>query len=188
MENAPLEAHEHHEHAMHAAEHGDPVLNRVSVTIAVLAVFAATIGSLETIQSSDGFSLKNEALLYQTRASDQWSFFQAKSVKKNMYEIAAIEQPAHREEFDAQAKRNEKESEDIQKDAKELEAKSHEKLEHAEKSEARHHFLTIAATFTHVAIALGTIAIILRKQQWPWLSSLALGAIGLGISAYAFMI
>ena len=37
---------EHAEHAEHVAHAGDPFMTKVSVTIAFLAVIAATIGSL----------------------------------------------------------------------------------------------------------------------------------------------
>src|SRR3984893_18536289 len=48
-EESPVE---HFEHAEHAAFLGDPFLTRVSITIAILAVAAATVGSLETLQTA----------------------------------------------------------------------------------------------------------------------------------------
>ncbi len=53
-----LEAHEHAEHAEHAA-HGGGLLTWVSITIAVLAVLSAVVGSLETIASGEALSQKN---------------------------------------------------------------------------------------------------------------------------------
>jgi hypothetical protein len=41
-----------------------------------------------------------------------------------------------------------------------------------------HHILTVAVTLLHVAIAIATIAIIVRGQRWPWYTALALGAVG----------
>ena len=49
MEDATLEHLEHREHAEHAAHSGEPLIIKVSVTIAILAVVDATVGSLETI-------------------------------------------------------------------------------------------------------------------------------------------
>jgi hypothetical protein len=48
MSGTPTEHFEHAEHAEHAALLGDPFLTKVSVTIAILAVIAATVGSLES--------------------------------------------------------------------------------------------------------------------------------------------
>ena len=46
MSESPSEHFEHAEHAEHASLLGDPFLMQVSVTIAILAVVAATVGSL----------------------------------------------------------------------------------------------------------------------------------------------
>jgi Domain of unknown function (DUF4337) len=62
-----------------------------------------------------------------------------------------------------------------------------EKLRDSERHEDRHHILTVAVTFLHVAIAIATIAIIVRGQRWPWYAALALGAIGTMGAAYAYI-
>src|ERR1039457_3325425 len=59
----------------------------VSLTMVVIAVLAA----IATLKGG-GFSTRtlkemNEATFNQTQASDQWSFYQAKSIKQNLYEI-----------------------------------------------------------------------------------------------------
>ena len=58
---------EHAEHAEHAAHAGDPFITKVSVTIAFLAVIAATIGSLETIETAGVTVAKSEAVLAQNK-------------------------------------------------------------------------------------------------------------------------
>ena len=83
-EHDPTEHFEHAEHAEHVAHLGDPFMTKVSVTIALLAVLAATVGSLETIETADVTVTKNEAVLLQNKATDNWNFFQAKSLKKNL--------------------------------------------------------------------------------------------------------
>src|SRR5271154_2648593 len=59
----------------------------VSLTMVVIAVLAA----IATLKGG-GFSTRtlkemNEATFNQTQASDQWAFFEAKSIKQNLYEI-----------------------------------------------------------------------------------------------------
>src|SRR5947209_8975351 len=84
-----LEAHEHAEHAEHAAHAHDPFISRVSITIAVLAVLAASVGSLETIEAGGAITSASEAVLSQDKATDLWGEYQADSLKKHLYGLAA---------------------------------------------------------------------------------------------------
>jgi uncharacterized protein DUF4337 len=86
MSESPVE---HFEHAEHAALLADPFLRQVAVTIAILAVIAATVGSLETLETAATIDGKNVAVLLPNNAIDTWNFYQAKSIKKNLYAIAA---------------------------------------------------------------------------------------------------
>ena len=84
-----LDAHEHTEHAEHAAHEHDPFISRVSLTVAVLAVLAAAAGSLETVEGGRAITQSSEAVLAQDMATDSWNEYQADSLKRHMYEIAA---------------------------------------------------------------------------------------------------
>src|SRR5271156_1542268 len=84
-----LEAHEHAEHAEHAAHEKNPFISRVSITVAVLAVMAAAAGSLETVEGGRAITESSEAVLAQDKATDSWNEYQADSLKRHMYEIAA---------------------------------------------------------------------------------------------------
>jgi hypothetical protein len=187
MSESPTEHFEHAEHAEHVAHSGDPFLARVSVTIAILAVLAASVGSLETIETAATISAKNEAVFFQNKETDAWNFFQAKSVKKNMYEIAAASNAGKADDYLREAKRYDSESKDVQKEATDLERRKDGKLVESELHEQRHHVLTIGVTLLHVSIAIATISIIMRGRRWPWYTSLALGAGGLAISAFAYL-
>src|SRR5579862_3100346 len=72
------ELHEMQEHAEHAAH--DPSLLPVTFTMAVLAVVLATTTLL-------GHRAHTEELLFQSKASDQWAYYQAKSIREHTYEI-----------------------------------------------------------------------------------------------------
>jgi hypothetical protein len=52
--------------------------------------------------------------------------------------------------------------------------------------ERRHGRLTIASTLVHMAIAIATLAILL-KRPWPWFAAMALAAGGLGTAVWAFL-
>jgi Domain of unknown function (DUF4337) len=187
MSESPVEHFEHAEHAEHAALLGDPFLTRVAVTIAILAVIAATVGSLETLETAAAIGDKNAAVLLQNKATDTWNFYQAKSIKKNLYAIAAANGGPKADDFKKQAERNGEDEHELFAKGQVLEHQTEEKLRDSERHEDRHHILTIAVTFLHVAIAIATIAIIVRGQRWPWYAALALGAIGTMGAAYAYI-
>ena len=187
MTDSPTEPFEHAEHAEHVAHLGDRFLMQVSVTIAILAVVAATIGSLETIETAATIGDKNAAVLIQNKATDNWNFYQAKSIKKNMYEIAAAGGGPSAADFKAQAQRYGADQEALLAKGEALERDTDAKLRDSERHERRHHLLTIAVTFLHVAIAVATISIIMRGQRWPWRASIGLGTIGSLLAAYAYL-
>lgn len=192
MSESPTETNEHLEHALHAgheASEGNKFVGTVAMTIAVLAVVAATVGSLETLESGNAISAKNDAVLLQNKATDSWNFYQSKSLKKNMYDIAAVtaaEGPV-KDDYLAKSKRYDGESTDIQKEAKKLEDESGAKLAEGDKHEQRHHVLTAAVTFLHVGIALATIAIVTGGKRWPWIMAIILGLAGALGTAYAYL-
>src|SRR5246127_3177481 len=170
MSESPVE---HFEHAGHAALLGDPFLTQVAVTIAILAVIAATVGSLETLETAAAIGDKNAAVLLQNKATDTWNFYQAKSIN-----IAAANNGQKADDFKKQAERNGADEQELFAKGQALEYQTEEKLTDSESHGDRHHVLTVAVTFLHVAIAIATIAIIVRGQRWPWYAALALGAIG----------
>lgn len=183
----PTEHFEHAEHAEHVAHEGDPFLIKVSVTIALLAVAAAIVGSLETIETAGVTVAKNEAVLLQNKATDAWNFFQAKSLKKNIYEIAAAAGGPKADDFAKQAMRYGTEQDDVKKQAEDFERKSEARLVASEGHEHRHHILTIGVTMLHISIAIATIAIITKGMRWPWYGSIALGAAGLATAAFSYI-
>ncbi len=189
MSDSPLEElenREHVEHAEHAAHSRNKLITWVSVTIAVLAVLSALVGSLETIASGKAMGEKNEAVLAQSLASDQWNFYQAKSLKKHIYTMGAGLGGPQSDKFKAIAKADGADEDAIQVQAKKFEGEREAHLKASESAEAEHHKLTIAATLMHMGIAISTIAIITGKR-WPWQASLVLGALGSVVAAIAYL-
>jgi hypothetical protein len=178
---------EHAEHAEHVAHEGSPFLIQVSMTIAIMAVIAATIGSLETIETAATLGAQNAAALSQSKASDQWAFFQAKSIKKSVHEVGGRQGGPQAEALAAEAKRYSEESKAIKTEAEGFEHQVEEHLHEAEHHEHRHHILTMAVTLLHASIAIATIAIITRGRRWPWYAGLALTAAGVALAGYAYI-
>ena len=188
MSDTPTEHFEHAEHAQHALHLGDPFLTKVSITIAVLAVIAATVGSLETLETAAAIGDKNAAVLLQNQATDNWSFYQAKSLKKHLYTIGAANGGPSAERFQKQAEGYGSEEKELFAKGQALEHQTEKKLKDGERHEHRHHILTVSVTFLHVAIAIATIAIIVRGQRWPWRAALLLGTMGTLGAAYAYLV
>src|SRR5437899_8963016 len=69
-----------HEHVKETAEHGGaPWISWVALSTAILAVLAAIAGLLSGHHA-------NEAMMNQIEASDQWGYYQAKSIKASVLE------------------------------------------------------------------------------------------------------
>ena len=189
MSDSPLEeleSHEHAEHAEHAAHSGDSLISQVTFTIAVLAVVAAVAASLETTESDAAINAKNDAVLVQDQATDQWGFANSKSLRKNIYLIAADAGGAKAAAYAKSAAKESTDSDKAKAGAQALEARRETFLQTAERHEVRHGRLTVASTLLHMAIAIATLAIILHRK-WPWFSALALSAAGLAVGAWAYL-
>jgi len=66
------------ENAEHAAH--EPSLAPVTLTMAVFAVLVASTGLM-------GHRAHTEELLHQTKATDQWAYYQAKDIRRRNYEL-----------------------------------------------------------------------------------------------------
>ncbi len=175
---------EHREHAEHAAHANNPVITHASITIALLAVVTAVVGSVETLENGAAITDASRAVLAQDKATDAWNFYQAKSIKKRIDTMAADQNGANADKYRQAAAKEGDEEAGIQADAKKDEATRDAYLESSERHEQRHHKLTGAATLLEMAIAIATIAIITRKR-WPWIVSVLLGLGGAAAGGWA---
>lgn len=178
-----LEINEHREHAEHGAH--DRFVGGVSITIAVLAAAAAVVTSLEQVETAATITDYNRATLVQSRASDQWAYYQAKSVKRHIYSLAADEGFANSDKYRKTSAKEGQEGEAVAKQAKTFEEQRDHYYEDADIHEVRHHRLAIGATLLEIGIAISTVAIITRKGTWWTLSGLlGLGGVVLAVGAY----
>ncbi len=159
----------------------------MAIFTAVLATVGAVVSFFGGDTQNDAMLFKNEAVLERAEASDAWNFYQAKSMKQNMAEIAAAtaSDPKIAEKYRAEAERYKKEKADIEKDAKQHEAAYKAWNEKSEKALHPHHYLAISMTLLQIAIALASITVLTQKR---WLLAgaavAALGGAILGVLAY----
>jgi hypothetical protein len=185
--DSALQAHEHTEHARHAAHAGDTFISRIAISVAVLAVLAAVSGSLETVEGGRALNFTSEAVLEQDRATDAWSEYQADSLKKHIYGVAADGGGPNANRYRKLVKENIAKQDAIRKDAQADEAERSRLLSLSAAHEERHHWLTGAATLFEIGIAMSTVAIITRRH-WLWFSALGFGAVGLVLLAAAYLV
>ena len=184
MEHDPaLEAHEHAEEAEHAAHARDPYISRVSITVAILAVLAAA-GSLETVENGRAITESSEAVLAQDKATDSWNEYQADSLKRHMYDIAAENGLTHFKKDSQDERGAQNKARGLANDA-EKERDAH--VAASARHEERHHWLTAAATLVEIGIALSTVAIITRRRTF-WFTAMGLGVIGAVLFGAAYLI
>jgi hypothetical protein len=147
---------------------------RVALTAALLAVFAA-VASLYAGHHA------NEAMLEQIKASDRWSYYQAKSIKsqllKNKIELLqALDKPADAADQEKLAEYAE-DLKAIEHEARESEQASHTNF-------ARHTTLAKSVTAFQVAIAVCAIAA-LTKRKWLWYISILAASAGTALLGLA---
>jgi hypothetical protein len=170
------------EHAEHAAL--DPRMAPVSFTMALLAVVLATITLL-------GHRAHTHQVVLQTRANDEWSYYQGKSVRRSTNEVVAKLMTAMdfkdkeaaavvRESLNTEAERYRKESDDIQEKARELQ------------SEARHenrmaNRFDLGEALLEVALVVTSITLLTRRRQY-WLLGGVIAVIGMVVAVSAVFV
>jgi hypothetical protein len=158
--------HEHMEH--HAEESGERWVMGVALSSALLAAFAAVTALLA------GFHA-NEAMIQRIKASDQWSYYQAKGIKSAVIRskietLKALKHPVG-EDDQKKVEQYKEDQEKISENAKKFEEDSEDHLK-------RHETLAHAVTLFQVAIAVGAISALTRRKIF-WFVSMAFGSIGL---------
>jgi hypothetical protein len=156
-----------------------PFDRNVALTMAVIAAVMAIV-------SVAGQILVTEELLNQQKASDQWSFSQAKDIRRYDSEVArdmlaAVSGgPAAINRYSANSERYEKEKNEIQNEAKKFEKER-------DVSGAQALRAHIGEVFLELAIVLASLAI-LTKRRPMWYMSMLSGLVGAGIAATALLV
>jgi len=158
-------------------------LNYLALTTVILAVCA-------TLSTFKGGGFSTRAVLSQTQASDQWAFYQAKSIKGYMYEMQKEELELELkvmgpkaskimtgeyykkiETYSQKIKKYDEEKVIIQKDAHKYEKIREDALKHSEAFQ-------MAVIFLQIAILLSSIAALMKKK-YVWVLGLVAGAAGM---------
>jgi hypothetical protein len=153
----------------------EPFDRKVAASMAVIAAALAVV-------SVFGQVLANEELLTQQKSSDQWAFYQAKSIRRYESDIARdlfkamsnADASKTAEKYAGNMERYDKDAEEVQAEAKKLAAESELKGRQA----LRMHF---GEVFLEIGIVFGTLAILARRREF-WYTSIASALTGAGIA------
>jgi hypothetical protein len=187
MSGHGIHVHGAHDHAVEHAGHTPGLGQQVAIFSAVLATVGAIVSFFGGDTQNKAMLYKNEAVLERAEASDQWNFYQAKSMKQNMAEIAAASatDPKLAEKYRAEAERYKKEKAEVERDARAHEAKYKEHNAASEKALHPHHYLAISMTLLQIAIALASITVLTQKRWLLFGAAIsALGGAVLGVIAW----
>ena len=173
-----------------AEREGTRLLKIVALTTAVLAAFAAVASLQAGATVNEALLLKTEATQLQSRASDQWAYYQAKGVKEAVTRATAASYVAAGKtpppSLDSTAARYATQQTQIAAAAQQLEHERDARSIEADHLLHRHHGFANAVALFQVAIALGAVTALTRARA-IFVGSLVLGAAGIALFALQFV-
>jgi Na+/glutamate symporter len=180
MSGHGFHVHGPHDHEVeHAAHGGDSFSSKIAVTTAILATVGAVFGYMAGDTQNNAALFKNNSAIKKTEASNQWNYYQAKSNKQNLSELAMTLPGVDIEKYKAEVARYKGEKEGIKKDAEKLEAVSLDWDKKSDEQMHRHHRWAQAMTAEQIAISLAAITLLTRKK---WLEYASYGLAGIGVA------
>ncbi len=172
----------HEKHLEHATEHaharGDSFASRIAVMTAIMATIGAMLSYQAGSTESEAAMDKNNAAIKKTEASNEWNYYQAKSNRQNLSELAIHIPGLDAAHYTAEALRYKTEKEEVRKKAEALEAQAREWDEKSELVLHQHHRWAQAMTAIQIAISLAAITLLTRKE---WLKRVAYSAAGISV-------
>jgi hypothetical protein len=177
-----------HEHAVeHAAHSGDPLSRWVAVFTAILAALSGLLHYEEGVLQTQSLLFKNDAVLLQSKTSDEWNLYQAQSNKGHLMELAAelsgADKQAH---YRDQIAKYELRKTEIQAKAHDMEKQVEEANLRSERKEHPQHMFGQALALINVAISLAAITSLTGSRKLFVVAGLA-GIAGIGVSIVGFL-
>ena len=146
---------------------------------AILATIGALFSYMGGATQANAGLYKNNAAIKKTEASNQWNYYQAKSSKQNLAELALALVPEDRKAtYKDEVERYKKEKAEIKVGAEKLEAEAKAWDEQSDQQMHQHHRWAQATTALQISIALAAIALLTRRK---WLEYGMFGVAGIGV-------
>ena len=148
----------------------------LALTTALIAVVAAVVSLVSGYYADRSLLEKNNAVLLQNQASNPWSYYQAKGVKKNVAEGFA--DMRNDEKLKKEVERYAAQQEEIKGKAEKLEEQVKEANDLSGELFEKHHRLAMGVTFLQIAIALSAMSALLNRKSF-WIFSVITSSIGI---------
>ena len=187
MSGQGFHVHGPHDHELeHATQgHSDGHTSSIALFTAIIATVGALFGYMGGATQANAGLYKNNAAIKKTEASNQWNYYQAKSSKQNLSELALELAPAAKKDFYTdEIKRYKGEKSEIKVAAEKLEAESKSWDEQSDSQIHLHHRWAQATTVLQVSIAMAAIALLTRKKWLEYVMYVA-GAVGFVVGGLA---
>ncbi len=198
MSGAGFHVHGPHDHALeHAAQgehadHGDhassgSMINQIAMFTAMVATVGAIFSYMGGSTQANAGLYKNNAALKKTEASNQWNYFQAKSTKQSLAELARdLASEDKKVTYQGKVDRYEKEKTEIKLAAEKLEADATRWDKQSDEQMHQHHRWAQATTVLQVSIAMAAIALLTKKKwlEYAMFAAAGVGAIIGGLAAF----
>ncbi|WP_027475666.1 DUF4337 domain-containing protein [Curvibacter gracilis] len=189
MSGHGFHVHGPHDHELeHAAQHGgDSMTNQIAMFTAIIATVGAIFSYMGGATQANAGLYKNNAAIKKTEASNQWNYFQSKSTKQSLAELARDLAPEDKKAtYQAKVERYDKEKNEIKVVADKLEAEAKQWDEQSDEQMHLHHRWAQSTTALQVAIALAAIAL-LTKKRWLQYGMFGVAGVGVAIGAAAML-
>lgn len=200
MSGQGFHVHGPHDHELeHAAQHaagsdghdaghkGGGMIAQIAMVTAIIATVGAIFSYMGGATQANAGLYKNNAAIKKTEASNQWNYFQSKSTKQSLAELARDLAPDDKKNgYQAKIERYEKEKNEIKTAAEKLEADATAWDRQSDEQMHQHHRWAQATTALQVAIALAAIAL-LTKKKWLEYGMFGLAGIGFSIGVLAVL-
>lgn len=162
-----------------------------SLSIVIIAVLSAIATQYSGKFSGRVLVNLNESTFNQAKASDQWSFYQASSIKQNLYEVTQAagakasdaSDPKLQEKVNAKIEKYEKTKAEAKKNAEELEKKRDAARDVASLASRQGGEMGLAISLFSISIAIASICLVVKKKPL-WYVSLILAAFATVQAAY----
>ena len=181
---------EHAQQGGHGGHHDEDagakrMTNQIALFTAIIATVGALFGYMGGATQANAGLYKNNAAIKKTEASNQWNYFQSKSTKQSLAELARDLAPEDKKAtYQAKIERYEKEKTEIKAVAEGLENEAKEWDHQSDEQMHQHHRWAQATTALQVSIALAAIALLTRKKSLEY-AMFAAGGIGAAVGVAA---
>ena len=168
----------------------------VSLTIVIIAVISAIAAQWSGKYSSRVLTQLNNATYFQTQASDQWAYYEAKSIKEKTYQIARdglLNQPNPDAKtlnliqlYQKQIAKEQADQETVKQAATDFESQRNHARDIADAASAKGSKMGLAISLFSVGVAVASICLVTKRKPL-WFVSMALTAGGLYEMIHAFL-